>query len=69
MAVAVFMFACGGPQQKTETVEVDALSISALMENVDQYVGDTVTVKGTVDTYVVTVATKCFWFAQRQIKN
>ena len=48
MAVAVFMFACGGPQQKTETVEVDALSISALMENVDQYVGDTVTVQGTV---------------------
>ena len=48
VAVAVFMFACGGPQQKTETEEFSALSIKSVMENVDQYVGDTVTVKGTV---------------------
>jgi hypothetical protein len=46
VAIAAIMFACGGPQKKTEVSEMD---VHALMVNVDQYVGKTVTAMGVVD--------------------
>ncbi len=47
VAITAFLFSCGTPQKKTND-EVNALTIKALMENIDQYVGQTVTVTGMV---------------------
>ncbi len=48
IASAAILFSCGGPQKKAE-VEVPEMNVHALMVNVDQYVGKTVTAIGVVD--------------------